>query len=232
MISIVTVNYNAYDFLKLMIESLNIFSSIDYELIIVDNSLFENQEEMEEPNVLQLMMGHNLGHGWGLNYGTLKTNNYPYLMFLDVDCHILRRGWEQPFLDQMDHFDIVGGRGVPEKPIRPACMFMKKEIGQKYSWEDTPDYKGHRMTPEGRDVAISAYYQMQDDKVKIGFLEAQRSRYGTLNGEEYMIDNKPLVYHHWHGASLHLPCRQADFPDHNLFADKDKLFKQIPWRLP
>jgi hypothetical protein len=48
-----------------------------------------------------------------------------------------------------------------------------------------------------------------------------------------MIDNIPLVYHHWSGTWL--PVRQQeDFPEFevDLIKEKEKLFNSIPWRLP
>jgi hypothetical protein len=108
-------------------------------------------------------------------------------------------------------------------------MFMKKEFG-RYDWRDSTGYKGHRVTPDGTDVAIAAYYQMVHDGVKVGFLESKSNHYNTLCGEEWCIRDKPLVYHHWHGS--HLRERQVDFPKDDLIKNKKLLFEQIPWRLP
>ena len=149
-------------------------------------------------------------------------------MFMDADFHFIQSGWENAFLGLMEKYDVVGGRGVPEKPIRPACMFMKRRIAIAYDWRDTPGYKGHRVTPDGFDVAIKAYHRMVQDKVPMLLLEAQSNRYGTLNGEEWCVDGVPYVYHHWHGT--HLRERQVDFPDNNLMTDKELLFSKIPWR--
>lgn len=225
MISIVTVNFNAYDFLELLIESLAWYSRLPYELVVIDNSI--KQQQISRPSVFQHFMPHNIGHGTGLNYG-VKHSQFPFIMFLDVDAHILCHDWEKPFLEQMERFDVIAGRGVPAKPIRPACMFMKREFSN-YDWRDSEGYKGHRVTPEGTDVAIKAYYNMLKDEVKLGFLESKGNRYGTYTGEEWCINDKPLVYHHWHGA--HLTERQVDFPDVDLMAEKDRLFKSVPWRL-
>jgi glycosyltransferase involved in cell wall biosynthesis len=231
MISIISVNFNAYDFLDLMIESLAFYSHAPYELIVIDNST--EKRTLHSPRVHQFFMHDNIGHGRGLNHGVSKAYSMfpdnPFLMFLDVDCHILRHGWEVPLINKMKHYDLLGGKGVSAKPIRPACMFMKKEIG-KYDWCDTKAYGGHRINPSGYDVGILAYYRMQADGCNVGFLDHKKNRYGTLNGEEFAINGIPLVYHHWHGA--HLKERQVDFPNSDLFADKAKLFSQIPWRLP
>ena len=225
MISIITVNWNSYDFLDLMIESLEMYSSLPYELIIIDNST--NKQHVARDNVVQHQMSENVGHGEGLNRG-VKLAKFDFVMFLDVDAHILRHNWEQPFINLMSEFDVVGGKGVPVKPIRPACMFMKKKFSG-YDWRATDGYKGHRVTPEGTDVAVRAYYQMLSDGVRVDLLESIQNHYGTYTGEEWCIDGIPLVYHHWHGS--HLIERQVDFSI-DLQAEKKHLFESVAWRIP
>lgn len=226
MISLVTVNWNSNDFLSLLIESVERFTTVPYELIVVDNSL----QKCKVDRVVYHHTNANIGHGAGLNLGVgLSNSEFPYVMFLDVDTHFLCHNWSEHFIKCMGQWDVVGGRGVPAKPIRPACMFMKRQFS-KYDWRDSPGYKGHRITPDGTDVAIQAYYDMLRDGVRIGFLENKDNRYGTHTGEEWCIDDVPLVYHHWSGTWLHK--RQEDFPEINLQSEKNKLFESIPWRLP
>jgi len=216
-----------------MIESLQRYSSVQSSLIVVDNS--DQRLRVNELNVYQFLMKNNVGHGEGLNFGIKKSiEMFPknkFVMFLDVDCHILKNNWEEQFIKQMETFDVIGGKGPPSKPIRPACMFMKKSIAESYDWSPTDGYKGNRITPGGYDVAIKAYYKIMLDNLKIGFLEKNKNnRYQTHNGEEWCVNNIPFIYHHWHGSSLHI--RQEEFPDVDLQQDKNKLFTNIPWRLP
>lgn len=207
------------------------YSHLPYELIVIDNSI--DKHEVNRKHVHWFPTSKNIGHGHGLNLGVLKAQElfpqFPFLMFLDVDTHFLRHQWETPFIARMKHFDLIGGRGVPAKPIRPACMFMQRKL-QHYDWRDTKDYKGHRVTPTGYDVAILAYHRIVADGHRVGFLEGQKNHYGTINGEEWCIDNVPLVYHHWSGTWLE--NRQNDFPNDDLLQDKKKLFDRIAWRLP
>jgi glycosyltransferase involved in cell wall biosynthesis len=230
MISIITATWNSYDWLHLLINSLELYSSENYDLIIVDNS--EVKQKIDASRVHVLPQNTNIGHGAGLNEGcklALSLSN-PFVMFLDVDCHFLCHGWEKAFIELMKINDVVGGVGVEAKPIRPACMFMKKRFAG-YDWRSTPGYQGERGGVKGYDVAISAYYQMLKDGVDVGLLPHQPDRYKTLRGEEFCIDGVAYVHHFWHGSSLHLPCRQADFPGIDLVADKKKLFSQIPWNM-
>ena len=224
-LSIVTVNWNAYDFARILIESVAYYTNIKYEIIIVDNST--KKENLNYANVITLPQSSNIGHGAGLNLG-IQTASSPYTLFLDIDCHILQRNWHTLLFQQMDGYQVLGGKGVKVKPIRPACMLLDTELGKQYDFRSTPNYKGHRVTPEGFDVAIQAYHQMIKNGVKIRFLESKHpNRYGTMNGEEWCVNNIPLIYHHWHGS--HLKERQIDF-EKDLLADKNKLFSQLYWR--
>lgn len=152
-------------------------------------------------------------------------------MFLDCDCHIIKYRWEDAFIGKMKEYDIIGGQGPPSKPIRPACMFMRYELG-KYDWAPTDGYNGNRATPGGYDTAIKAYFKIMADNKRIGFMTSQKraNRYNTANGEEWQIDNQPYVYHHWHGS--HLKERQSDYPNVDLMEDKAMLFSKISWHLP
>jgi len=225
-ISIVTVCWNSYDFADLLLESVNLYSAFDHEIIIVDNTIDPRPISYQKANVL--IQRNNIGHGAGLNLGAQHAK-HPYVLFLDIDCHFLRRGWEKAFFEAMEGYDVIAGRGVPAKPIRPACMFLKQEVAQKYDWRPTPGYKGHRITPEGFDVAIQAYHQMVKDDVAIRLIDSQPNRYSTNNGEEWCINDIPFIYHHWHGS--HLKERQVDFPNVDLAQDKLNLFSKIPWRI-
>ncbi len=223
MLSIVTVNFNSYDWLNILLESLELFTKCPYEIIVVDNSC----KPLKLNNLKQIINYENVGHGEGLNQG-IKEAAFDFVLFLDVDCHALSHEWEKPFFELAKEYDVIGGKGSPQKPIRPSCMFLKKEIAQKYDWRATPGYRGVRITPEGHDVAIQGFYQMQRDNVSIKLLEPQKSQYNTINGEEWIIDGKRTFYHHWSGTWLQE--RQMDFAQ-NLIEDKEKLFSLIPWRL-
>ncbi len=219
MISIVSVNWNAYDFARLLIASVKKFGK-NNEIIIVDNS--ENKEYLPCKVISQ---DANIGHGEGINIG-IKNSTGNYVLVLDIDCHIMSESWENLFLDYINNADFIAVKGNEIKPIRPACMFMKREFGLDHDFNTTANYKGNRVTPTGKDVGILAYMQMIRQERKIKFLETSKSKYGTLNGEEYKINRTSLVYHHWHGS--HLKLRQIDYKE-DLESDKRKLFTRLNW---
>lgn len=222
MISIVTVNWNAYDYAKLLISSVKRFSQ-ECEIIVIDNS-----EVKFKLDATVYPQDYNIGHGEGLNLGISKANG-EYVLILDIDCHIMTSGWEELFLRALRNFDLVAGKGSPAKPIRPACMFGKKQFLEKFDMRATEGYKGHRVTPEGKDVAIRAYLEMLRRGHKVNLLEPlprEQRRYNTLNGEEFAIEKIGVIHHAWHGS--HLKFRQVDFQE-DLEEDKRKFFSMIEW---
>lgn len=218
MISIITVTFNSYDFCRLLIESIQIYSKYDNEIIVIDND--HRYEPIEGATVYR--QSQNVGHGEGLNRG-VKHVKYDHILMLDSDCFILKRNWEDWFLEKDS---IIAPKGSEAKPIRASCMFMKKDIALKCDFRATPNYKGSRYAKEGEfDTAIKAFHEQMKD---VYYMNSIKSRFNTVNGEEYCIDGIPLVYHNWSGS--YLEDRQKDFTE-DLQEDKKKLFSRIPWKL-
>lgn len=224
----ISVNWNGYDWQNLLIKSVDKYSYSPHDILIFNNNS-DAVSRPENPRYRELSsFGNNMGHGFGLNVGVHEANSQ-FVLFLDIDCHLLTEGWEKMFMFKARHFhrdaDVIAAPGPPEKPLRPACMFMRKDIAREYDYMPSPGYKGHRVTPRGYDVAIKAYHKMVADGLKIEWMESFPNRYGTATGEEWGLDGKPICYHHWHGAHINEPDRIKDFPDIDLQAEKDKLFK-------
>lgn len=227
MISIVSVNYKSHEWAKLLIESARRFSDEKHEIIIVENTK-GNVQPIQDAIVVE-----NPGessHGEGLNVG-VKAATSSHVLILDIDCHFLSAGWERLFLRNLEGNHVVTVPGSEAKPIRPACLFMRRSAATNYDWRSTPGYKGHRVTPGGYDVGIVAYHEMVAAGLPIkfmGIVGKKQGRYPTINGEEYSLNGQSLIYHHWHGT--HLEYRQVDYPEADLIADRELLFKSIPWR--
>tara|TARA_Y100000034_G_scaffold42710_2_gene52286 strand:- start:9012 stop:9689 length:678 start_codon:yes stop_codon:yes gene_type:complete len=213
------------------VDSVDKFSYAPHDIFIFNNNPDAVRCVNKSPRWREMScFGKNMGHGFGLNVGVHEAKG-EYILVLDIDCHLLIEGWEKMFLFKARHFhrdaDVVAAPGPPEKPLRPACMFLKREIARQYDYSPTPNYRGHRVTPDGYDVAIKAYHKMVADGLTFEWMESFPNRYGTATGEEWGLDGKPIVYHHWHGTHTNEPDRMKDFPDTDLEAEKEKLFAII-----
>lgn len=226
MISLITVNFNSDEFASLLLESLERYQSEPIELIVIDNS-YSPSFRAKRGNII-VNDSADKSHGYGLNLGVQNASK-DLCLILDIDCHFLIRGWENAFRSAIEGTPrCLTVAGPPEKPMRPACVFMPMSIAKKLDWRSTPGYQGHRITPEGYDVGIRAYHAMLANGVTMKFMEATRNnRYRTPTGEEYSLDGTPYIYHHWHGT--HLGYRQRDYEE-DLQLSKDHLFQSIPWR--
>lgn len=237
MISILSVNYNSYDWATLLIESAKRFSKLNNKIVIVENTRSNIQNI---PYSKTIFNPGETTHGEGINLG-LKHIDTEYVLILDIDCHFIAYGWELILINtlkgetsqsQINSFFCVSVPGPAEKPLRPACVFMRAEDALHYDWRATPGYKGHRITPTGFDVGIQAYRQMVKQNKSIYWMtpsQCGKNRYGTITGEEYSINSLPMIYHHWHGT--HLKERnKVDYKDIDLLKEKELLFKMISWR--
>ncbi len=221
LIGVLAVNYNAPDFTSLLVQSLGNSTPI----YIVENSI----APWSGLATVILNPGEKT-HGAGLNLG-LRHIKEEYVLILDIDCHLLCHAWQSHFLNAASYHDVITVAGTSQKPIRPACVFMKTKEARQRNWSATPGYRGVRVTPEGSDVGILAYHAMKDAGLSFKFMDIVKpSRYGTLNGEEYALNGKNIVYHHWHGS--HLIDRAYDYPDHDLILDKELLFRKKKRMLP
>ena len=215
-ISIISVNWNGYDFQSLMIDSILKHSKEEHPILIFNNNLDRsNDERIREWSVC----GKNMGHGYGINF-LLQEVQTKYVLLLDIDCHLLTN-WEEEFLKYKDF--IVAPAGPPQKPLRVACLFAETDKIRHYDFMSTPGYKGHRVTPDGFDVGIAAYHQMAKDGLEFKWMDTTPGRYGPERSEEYGLDKKPLVYHYWHGTHLNESDRQKDF-EHDLVNEKEIFF--------
>jgi len=229
--SIITVNYNANDFLKLLVESIQKHSKERHQIVVIENS-GGNWRMYHDTEVF--IQGSNIGHGQGLNLGVQQAKN-EFVLFLDVDCHLLTSGWEDLFLKYIKNHKVIVAPGVKEKPIRPACLFMRKEDAEAFDFSSTPGYRGVRGNIPGYDVAIRAFYQMVEKGFNFKFMDVFPGRYGPKRSEEYGLDGKPICFHYWHGSATQLTienkyaldARKKDFPDIDLLKEKEDFFKEI-----
>ena len=232
MISIVSVNYKSHDWACLLTESARRFSEEEHEIIILDNTPGGENKPIPWAQVIKNAVPQDTTHGCGLNQAIAHASGH-YVLILDIDCHFLVKGWEDRFRRVLNKSNYcISVKGSDVKPLRPACVFMQTQHARKYDWRATPGYQGHRITPDGFDVGIQAYHEMVKNNLPIYWMEKGDqglSRYETLTGEEYGIGKLPLIYHHWHGAHLE-ERNKVDYTEHDLLAEKDKLFARIPWR--
>ena len=228
-LSIISVNIDSPDWAKLLIMSIRKFTSMDYEIIFIDNnSLFKNLVWIEAQEDVKLMkMSTNIGHGAGMDFGTTVADS-KYVCVLDIDSHIMHRGWERDLFKLYDSdpkIKMIGCVGPEHKPLHPPLFFYEKEfiLNNGISFKHVP--------PLSTDTAQKSYWDIKALGFKVHRLVKGKKRYNCI-GDEIEIAGKPTIYHHWYGTRFcennpHLKKLELDGVSiHEYFKTKDELFNQ------
>lgn len=228
-LSIVTVNIDSPEWAKLLIMSIRKFTSVDYEIILIDNnSLFKNMIWLEAQSDVKIWKNKsNLGHGAGIDIGTTMAES-KHVCILDIDSHIMRRGWETDLFklyDKDPDTKMIGCVGPLHKPLHPPLFFYEKDFILKngISFKHVP--------PLSTDTAQKSYWDILGLGFKVHRLVKGKKRYNCI-GDEIEIAGKPTIYHHWYGTRFNEnnPLTKKLELDgvsiHDYFKTKDELFSQ------
>ena len=201
-ISIVTVNWRARDFLDLQIKSLlkNASGENWFEYIVVDNSgelvggEFGPLVKVIKTNS---RIGH--GHGAGLDLGVMEAQG-EYVFILDIDSHVLLKDWDKHLLSlfQQDKKLACVTDGELLKPAKPLAMFFRK----KTIVENNISFKAREFDGVKFDVGVHAYFKilsLYGDNAILGLPWCQ-TKYDDVLGCEYLLDGNRFVYHNWYGT--------------------------------
>ena len=130
MVSIIIVNYNQKNFLKVCIKGiLKVAPKLDYEIIVVDNASTDKSQELllnlksQISNLKIILNERNLGFAGGCNTGIKKARG-KYILILNPDIVVLENSIEKlyQFMEENKNVGIAGPKLLnPDKTIQPSC---------------------------------------------------------------------------------------------------------------
>jgi hypothetical protein len=95
------INYKTLDLTKTLVDSLLKFYP-DLPILLIDNGSFDESTEyirtLDCKNVQPIFNEYNYGHGPALNQA-LTSANSRYVLTLDSDCKVLKKGWIELMLE-------------------------------------------------------------------------------------------------------------------------------------
>jgi len=235
-ISIISVNWWALDFAKVLYNSVVKNSSVDFEIIFVDNSnnLDWEKDFCSDTRVIIIHPKENMGHGAGLNTG-IEMARGEYILILDIDAHILLNGWGKKLIEQFEKNEdlklATATDGGLLKPARPLAMFFKRET----IIDNGIDFKAVELRGIKFDVGVAAYFRILTlfgDKSVLK-LPAQKTEFKDVLGNEYALNGESFVYHNWYGTRwynkegkrVHQKIDRISWNDFKI--KKDNLFNQL-----
>jgi len=231
--TVLGINHNTLDFMRLLVASVRKFSTSSFEIIILDNDSTDGSKEwlLEHPDIMAIHSSTNIGHGLGLDqaFPFVRT---PYTCVLDIDCHVQRSGWDEAFWSAYTRnpktrlVAVHGGVGNELKPIHPFFMWFETSFFRQHNFKFAPG--------NGWDVGRALYGRILGlgyDVIRIlPSYEPDGSKfYPGVFGTEYYFDGKPTIYHNWYSGRM-AGLRSGDDVDGYKFeefsAHKELLFNQ------
>ena len=124
--TIVTVNWNSWPHLEVLIDVVQRRSSPRTRIIAVDNgSRDESRARLAgRPGVRAVKLPLNLGHELAMDLGVLRVET-EFVVALDVDAFPLHDGWLDRLLGPLDEGAQVSGARLNREYVHPCCWAMR-----------------------------------------------------------------------------------------------------------
>jgi len=206
-VSIVTVSYDTYFFVRLLVEKVreNI-ESRQYEIVVVDRGSRDgtlewlgSQPDVRLVNAKPNRRGH--GHGEAAELG-VQTARYEHVVMLDSDAHPIEALWLELTIDKLDAHNRLAGaifRGMHKSNphgwyIHPHFMaFHKSDLGKSISLQK----------PRGTDLDTGeiATVRLLDAGVGVIGYPLELCRQFAV-GHPHFPTVAAGVFHAWYGTRL------------------------------
>lgn len=194
-VTVLTVNWNSWDHLAVLIDVVKRRSPPDTEILVIDNgSKDESLRQLSgHPEVSVVTLPVNLGHELALDLGVLRCDT-EYVVALDVDAFPLHDRWLQELLAPLDTGARISGARLNREYVHPCCWAMRtaRFVEQAHSFRSY-----YRAREPGRDASGDVGEVMSAREAPhLHFFEVTSQRgpgdVGTVFGD--------LVYHNFYAT--------------------------------
>jgi glycosyltransferase involved in cell wall biosynthesis len=202
--TIVTVNWNSWPHLEVLIDVVRRRSPAGTEIIAVDNgSADESRQRLgEQSDAKGLLLPANVGHELAMDLGVLLAET-EFVVALDVDAFPLHDDWLERLLAPLSEGAQVSGARLNREYVHPCCWAMRtaRFVERKHSFRA---HYVHRT--EGRDASGDVGEEISAAEApNVHFFEVTSQRgpgdVGTVFGD--------LVYHNFYATRFNATSDQT-----------------------
>jgi glycosyltransferase involved in cell wall biosynthesis len=193
--TIVTVNWNSWPHLEVLIDVVRRRSPAGTRIIAVDNGSSDESRRRirEHPEVRGLLLPVNVGHELAMDLGVLLAET-EFVVALDVDAFHLHDDWLDRLLGPLSEGAQVSGARLNRTYVHPCCWAMRKArfVEREHS------FRSHYVPrSEGRDASGDVGEAISTAEApNVHFFEITSQRgpgdVGTVFGD--------LVYHNFYAT--------------------------------
>lgn len=193
--TIVTVNWNSWEHLAVLIDLVQRRSPAGTEILVVDNASADGspQRLRDRSEVRHLLLPLNLGHDLAMDLGVLLCET-EYVVALDVDAFPLHDRWLEELLGPLAGGAQVSGARLNREYVHPCCWAMRtaRFVSRRHSFRSR-----YRPREDGRDASGDVGEEISAAEApNLHFFEVTSQRgpgdIGTVFGD--------LVYHNFYAT--------------------------------
>ena len=202
--TVVTVNWNSWEQLRVLIEVVELRSPPQTRIVVVDNgSEDESRARLAEmPAVKVIKLPFNLGHELAMDIGVLSVET-EFVVALDVDAFPLHDDWQQRLLGPLTEGAQVSGARLNRQYVHPCCWAMREarfvERGHSFRSHYQPRQEGRDASGDSGEEISAA------EAPNLHFFEVTEQRgpgdVGTVFGD--------LVYHNFYATRFNATSEQT-----------------------
>jgi len=135
-VTVVTVNWNSWEYLVVLLDVVG-RRSPDTRILIVDNGSSDGSPDRlrQRLDIERLLLPVNLGHDLALDLGVLRCST-EYVVTLDVDAFPLRDDWLDQLLQPLQQGAQIYGARLWRPFVHPCCLAMRTShfVEQEHSF--------------------------------------------------------------------------------------------------
>jgi glycosyltransferase involved in cell wall biosynthesis len=203
LVTIISVNYNTKEWIKLLVDKVSEFTKIPYELLIIDNGSSDGSVEYLESrgDVHLIRTGANIGHDPALDYGFsfIRTR---CAIVIDSDAHPIHHDWINTLISPLNNNCLISGVHHHRNYAHPACLALEVKTYYKYKLTFRPNW------PKDNDISklgvtnwdAGEYLSMKilEAGKKINLIPLSKRNSNSIIGSEY----GGIVYHNFYATRL------------------------------
>jgi glycosyltransferase involved in cell wall biosynthesis len=194
-VTVVTVNWNSFTHLAVLIDTVSRRSPAGTKILVVDNGSRDGSRARLKsiPEASTVKLPVNMGHDFALELGVLLCDT-EYVVTLDVDAFPLHDRWLEELLAPLKAGAQVAGARLNREYVHPCCWAMRtaRFVSEGHSFRD-------RYVPRapGRDASGEIGEEISTREApRVHFFEVTSQRgpgdVGTVFGD--------IVYHNFYST--------------------------------
>ncbi len=212
MVTVVSVNYNTIDFIKLCVEKVIECGDLPFEIIVVDNGSTDGSREFlkSQKGVRLIELDKNIGHGPALDLA-MKYVRTKYVIVMDSDAHPIDPNWMSRMIEPINNETAASGIYHHRNYVHPACMAMKLEDFFNYQMTFKPNWPNdddiNKLGKTHWDAGEYVSMQLLKAGKKLHYFKLSNKPVKSIIGSEY----GGIVYHQFYGTRVVLDKNRDKF---------------------